>query len=217
MAENTGNSWIQTVAAAITNALKAAADETVRENAEFAYESGLSAKIVRKMSGETCEWCREMAGTYNYGSEPSDVYRRHDNCDCTVEYVVGKDRQNVYTRQWTRSEDADKIEERKRIGIIDGKAARDERINIARAYAKTGNMTTEEYLRYKNELEYVRNYEQIYLAKDEYAAVMHALDSNLSDEDRKHAMLTKSIGDYTYTIINRGYNDYTIVGRKKIQ
>ena len=119
MAENTGNSWIQTVAAAITNALKAAVDETVKENAAFAYASGLSASIVRKTSGETCGWCRDVAGTYKYGSEPSDVYRRHDNCDCTVEYVVGKDRQNVHTKQWTRAEEADKIEERKHTGIIE--------------------------------------------------------------------------------------------------
>ena len=120
MADSTENSWVGTVAASITNALKASADETVKENAAFASESGLSAKIVRKTSGGTCAWCRDKAGTYDYGSEPSDVYRRHDNCDCTVEYVVGKDRQNVHTKTWTRSEEADKIEERKQTGQSGG-------------------------------------------------------------------------------------------------
>lgn len=39
--------------------------------------------ITRTMVGETCSWCRNLAGTWPY--EPnSDIFRRHDNCDCLI-------------------------------------------------------------------------------------------------------------------------------------
>ena len=40
--------------------------------------------------------------------------------------------------------------------------------------------------------------------------------SFISDEDRKHAVITKVIGDYEYTIINKGFNNYIFVERTKI-
>ena len=39
--------------------------------------------ITRTMVGETCSWCRNLAGTWPY--EPnSDIFHRHDNCDCLI-------------------------------------------------------------------------------------------------------------------------------------
>lgn len=80
----------------ITNSI---VDNYIQKNAEFRAESGMGAKIVRKSSGHCCEWCDKVAGTYKYPDVPKDVYRRHDNCDCTVEYVVGKTRQNAWTKK----------------------------------------------------------------------------------------------------------------------
>ena len=83
---------------ALSTASQNMADDYVETNAAFRSDAGLQAKIIRQTDGHCCEWCNEMAGTYDYPA-PRDVYRRHDNCGCTVEYVTGKYRQNVHTRR----------------------------------------------------------------------------------------------------------------------
>ena len=40
-----------------------------------------------------------MAGRYEYGTEPEDVYRRHDNCGCTTIYENGRQRQDVWSKK----------------------------------------------------------------------------------------------------------------------
>lgn len=71
-------------------------DDAVEANAEFHWDSGMTPKIVRKMAGNCCDWCKKVAGVYNYPDVPQDVYRRHNRCKCTVDYVVGKYRKNVH-------------------------------------------------------------------------------------------------------------------------
>lgn len=71
-----------------TNA-KSVVDDSVKRNAEFHYQSGLSPKIIRTAVGKTCKWCQEVAGVYDYKdvkNTGNDVFRRHANCDCTVIY-----------------------------------------------------------------------------------------------------------------------------------
>lgn len=84
----------------------------VKENAEFRARSGIETYIVRKDGGNCCEWCAKLAGKYPYGEEPKDVYRRHDNCTCTVTFENGRQRQNVWTKAtWTADEET--LEQRK--------------------------------------------------------------------------------------------------------
>jgi len=80
----------------ITNVMQNV-DEWVRTNAEFQAEAGLRPIIVRTWSGsypshdtKHTDWCEELAGTYEYGKEPEDVYKRHEGCRCTVEYFPNK-------------------------------------------------------------------------------------------------------------------------------
>lgn len=62
-------------------------DDTVKANVEAHYKRGLSPVIKRIVHGHACKWCMNLAGTYAYPDDvPSDVYRRHDNCRCTVTY-----------------------------------------------------------------------------------------------------------------------------------
>ena len=86
----------------IVNFTQSVVDDTIQVNAEFQYESGLFPKIVRYTQGsETCEWCRNLAGIYKYPDVPEDVYKRHDRCDCVVEYDPGDARrQNVWSKEW---------------------------------------------------------------------------------------------------------------------
>lgn len=73
-------------------------DQTLEKNVEFQGKSGLSPKIRRTALGDACEWCQAVAGTYSYPNVPKDVYRRHANCDCVVEYIDGGKIQDVHTK-----------------------------------------------------------------------------------------------------------------------
>lgn len=71
-----------------TNA-KSIVDDSVKENADLHFKSGLSPKIIRRTSGKTCKWCQNLAGVYDYAdvsNTRNDVFRRHANCDCVVVY-----------------------------------------------------------------------------------------------------------------------------------
>lgn len=119
-------------------------DESVRANAEFHHKAGLKPKIIRKSSGHCCAWCSRMAGTYSYPDVPKDVYRRHDNCNCTVEYDPGgAKRQDVWSKQWKYEQDPVKIEQRKRIS---DQAVRRKAEYLVRDYAKGQNNTRERLL-----------------------------------------------------------------------
>lgn len=64
-------------------------DASISANVDFQGKAGLTPKVVRKSSGSCCKWCMSLVGTYTYPDVPKDVYRRHDNCRCTVNYDPG--------------------------------------------------------------------------------------------------------------------------------
>lgn len=83
----------------IINFCQSVVDDAVKANADFHYDAGLKPIITRRLGGDACKWCRNLAGSYEYHSEPDDVYRRHERCRCTVEYKPDKTkRQNVWTK-----------------------------------------------------------------------------------------------------------------------
>ena len=102
----------------VKNFSQSVVDDSIKVNSEFHGKLGLSPKIVRKLSGGCCEWCARLAGTYTYPDVPSDVYRRHQRCRCTVDYNPGSGKvQNVHSKQWKTKDESDKIETRKTIGL----------------------------------------------------------------------------------------------------
>lgn len=108
--------WV--LAEPIINFSQSIVDDSIKENAEFQSKAGLKPKIVRKTSGDCCDWCRALAGTYSYPDVPGNVYRRHQRCRCTVDYKPGAGKiQNVHSKKWISEEEYDKIESRKKIGI----------------------------------------------------------------------------------------------------
>lgn len=101
----------------VKNFSQSIVDDAVRVNADFQYKAGMSPKIVRKLAGGCCDWCRAVAGTYTYPDVPKDVYRRHQRCRCTVEYNPRDGKiQNVHSKKWRDENELDKIEARKKIG-----------------------------------------------------------------------------------------------------
>ena len=71
------------------------------------------------MKYKYCKRCSSLAGVYEYPDVPEDVYRRHENCRCTVEYDPGdgKKLQNVHTKKWISKEESVTLEKRKKIGL----------------------------------------------------------------------------------------------------
>lgn len=107
---------------AVVNYTQSVVDDTIKANAEFHYKSGLTAIIKRQPSAGCCKWCASLAGTYIYPNVPKDVYRRHKNCNCKVEYLPEKGkRQDVWSKQWINENESSKIKLRKNVGIISNK------------------------------------------------------------------------------------------------
>lgn len=101
----------------ITNYMQSFVDETMKRNAEFQSRAGVSPKIVRKSPTKCCPWCDALVGEYKYPDDvPDDVYRRHDNCNCIVEFYPGDGtKQDVWSKEWA-DQDEEILEERKRVG-----------------------------------------------------------------------------------------------------
>lgn len=78
-------------------------DEFIQANADFHSRSGLTPKITRSARGKCCDWCDNLVGTYEYEDVKdtgNEVFRRHSNCRCLVEYVpIAGPRRNVWTHR----------------------------------------------------------------------------------------------------------------------
>ena len=75
----------------IVNFSQNVVDESVRSNATVLSNAGVQSKIVRHPEAGACAWCRAVAGTYDYADvrrTGNDVWRRHENCRCTIDFVT---------------------------------------------------------------------------------------------------------------------------------
>lgn len=114
----------------IVNNSEAFFDDYVDENARFRSEVGLKSYLIRTAKAKCCDWCAALEGTYEYGSEPPDIYRRHEYCRCSVTFKSEKKSQNVHTkREW--SDTSENIEARRDAGQRTEQTAR-ERLEVAR-------------------------------------------------------------------------------------
>ncbi len=84
---------------------------------KYRSEAGLECFIIRSDHGGCCKWCAALAGKYRYPEEvPKDVYRRHDNCTCTVTYTNGRKAQDVWSKT-SRELPAEERERMREIGF----------------------------------------------------------------------------------------------------
>lgn len=118
------------LSAIVTNA-KSIVDDSVKNNADLHYKTGLNPKIIRTARGKTCKWCQAVAGIYDYKdvkNTGNDVFRRHANCDCTVIYDPGdgSKAQNVWNKKIEYKPKQEEIEKR-----IE-KSTKDEKMSQAR-------------------------------------------------------------------------------------
>lgn len=95
----------------VRNATYSMYTDYVKANADVRNKIGLDSYIIRADTGRCCEWCSRIAGKYRYPEDvDEDIFRRHDNCRCTVSFRNEKISQNVWTKEVIEQ---DKLEARK--------------------------------------------------------------------------------------------------------
>lgn len=104
--------WLQEP---IVNNTEAFFDDFIKENAKVRHDVGLKATITRSVANGCCAWCDALAGVYEYGQEPEDIYRRHEFCRCTVTFQSKKTSQNVWTKNTWQSS-PEELDRRKEVG-----------------------------------------------------------------------------------------------------
>lgn len=89
--------------ATLENISRGMYDDFVESSCRSMRKTGAKAVIVRKEIGSCCDWCRSLAGTYDYsaGQYPDDIFRRHENCRCIV--TVSNEKGH-YTDVWSKRE-----------------------------------------------------------------------------------------------------------------
>lgn len=104
----------------IVNFSQSIVDDSIKKNAGFQSKSGLHPKIIRRVSGHACKWCRSLAGSYDYETAPDDIYRRHERCQCTVDYDPGDGRRkNVWSKRWQDEKKRARIKLSKELEALD--------------------------------------------------------------------------------------------------
>ena len=121
-------SWI--LDAPVKVLLESIVDEFVKKNSEFNYLAGLRPKVIRRTtSAKPCEWCANIAGTYEYPDIPSDVWKRHDNCHCVIEYISVKGEKPEYNYQLSKEARIKRAEEMAKTEKARKATAREKRID----------------------------------------------------------------------------------------
>ena len=85
----------------IVNFSQNVVDESIKVNANVLSNAGVQSKVVRHPEVGACAWCRAVAGTYDYADvrrTRSDVWRRHENCRCTIDFVTERN-SSLYTER----------------------------------------------------------------------------------------------------------------------
>ena len=82
-------------------------DDTLQENAEFQYKSGLRTCVIRDPEPDCCDWCAERAGTFYYPDVPDSVWERHNHCLCEIRIETEKNESEY--KQSIHKERADRV------------------------------------------------------------------------------------------------------------
>ena len=85
-------------------------DSYIRINAQTRHDLGIKCYLDRVAAPGCCAWCTGIAGRYVYGEHPKDIFRRHDNCSCTVTFENGRERQDVWSKRTWDARDPKEIE-----------------------------------------------------------------------------------------------------------
>lgn len=133
----------------IINNSEAFVDDYVQANSKFRQQAGLKTQLIRKADPKCCDWCAALEGTYDYGTAPDDIYRRHEYCRCTVTFKSNKVSQNVWTKQKWKTPPED-LEQRQQAGKRQQQTPQ-ERLEVLRQIERDAQIRE-----YQNETGYTR-------------------------------------------------------------
>ena len=200
----------------LVNFTQHSVDESIKENAEFQAKAGYKAKIVRTAEAGCCEWCADLAGEYEYpDGVSSDTFARHDNCRCTMEYIIGDRAQDVWTKRWREAENEEKVKSREAFAEkVANKEShdtiyRENKQLLSHARFKTGELSPEQYALAKD---LWRKYKEQEIPYDRgKEALFEEFDNNLSGEEKESCIIHKAVDGYKYTAIHLGHNEYKVI------
>ena len=129
----------------IVNYLEAVVDTGIKNNRGMLAQAGIKSRLIREVDGGACPWCMNLAGDYEYGEEPDDVYRRHRDCHCKITYEF-KDgfRQDSWSKNWFTDNPDWQLEKKKRIEWSDISNAYEKRDITNMRYVAKGKLTQAE-------------------------------------------------------------------------
>lgn len=171
----------------ITNAISIV-DDTAKANAQLHFNLGLKPVIVRRASNGCCKWCGSLAGVKQYSPTMGrDIFRRHQNCRCTVIYDPRNNDgkvQDVYTKEWKneRSNQIEQIASKKHLKKLD-----------LQLFAKYKNIPISN--RVKSELNTWLRHKEI----------------------QPYSYIYKEIGNYRYYFIYYDFDSYAIIKKEKLK
>jgi hypothetical protein len=94
---------VRRAGAPVANVQMSFHDRYIEENAKIRAKLGMKPTITRYGSG-CCAWCSAVAGRYRFGDQPKDIFRRHDNCGCTIIYdnqvLRGRETSSGRSKTW---------------------------------------------------------------------------------------------------------------------
>lgn len=94
---------VRRAGAPVANVQMSFHDRYIEENAKIRAKLGMKPIITRYGSG-CCSWCSAVAGRYRFGDQPKDIFRRHDNCGCTIIYdnqvLRGRETSSGRSKTW---------------------------------------------------------------------------------------------------------------------
>lgn len=163
------------------------------------------------IDGEIIEIGEKFSNGLRYPSDPSGAPAEVYNCRCTTKTII--DGINDQGLKSTFQVNKQKIEE------YPYNSENKKVTKYVQYKNKTGNMTNEEYSNKKRDIELAKKNgcKQLFLPKDEYAMVMSNINTHMSDEDKKLGVVTKNIGNYAYNFLNYEFNEYVIIGKRRLK
>ncbi len=181
-----------------------------------------------------------MAGHYEFGEEPPDMWCRHDNCRCEIVYANGYKVQSLrgtkkswdiktdhsyeeYRAKQPDKKTAESAEKYEPETLTREQAAQAEAAGLAK-YANALDFSAGSGIMDKGikvDMQYFAkkssDFPTVQLSKNEYAHVMSEIATHISEEQKAMKTFSKPIGDHMYLVENNGFGDYRIIGKKKLK
>lgn len=208
----------------IANFTQAVVDDTVKTNAEFHSNLGLSPKIVRKEHGNCCDWCKKLVGSHEYydvSNSGNDVFRRHRHCRCTVEYVPDKkSRQNVHTKRKRNSnfsnqriKKAQELQDIRALNRHEDSLQYKQYISVLGKDKMPKSLSAFQKLKYENIEEYEKLKDHVFIQNNFNKGILK--DKVNFDKQKRHMQSTAG-GNKSYFYddidIEKLYNEYKMTG-----